>query len=289
MEIHEYNKIISFVRNDRGLTQACMKQLVIKFPQYSCDTLYSILSLEYQKRMKCNYTKTQANKNKYWVLYQKAVQEGDSPGIIIRIAEHFDVAPCLIAKLILTRHFDTSEELETKEQGANVNIYLRNTSLLSDMDLAYEVFLCTLYDNIYSPLTEVMKASLGQQYEVKLHKEVVKHGLAFRDEEHLRRCGYDKTPDCKLEVPVAVDGFIINWIESKALFGDEDAHKEYMKNQYLSYWNRFGPGLVIYWFGYLQTIIEPNDKRFIVRDGFPENIIHMPSDIFNISNKNQAK
>lgn len=63
-------------------------------------------------------------------------------------------------------------------------------------------------------------------------------GLAFRDEEHLRKNGYDKTPDCKLEVPVAIDGFVINWIESKALFGDEDAHKDYMKNQYLSYWNR---------------------------------------------------
>lgn len=63
-------------------------------------------------------------------------------------------------------------------------------------------------------------------------------GLAFRDEEHLRKYGYDKTPDVKLEVPIAVDGFVINWVESKALFGDEDVHREYMRNQYLSYWNR---------------------------------------------------
>lgn len=63
-------------------------------------------------------------------------------------------------------------------------------------------------------------------------------GLAFRDEEHLRKHGYDKTPDCKLDVPIAIDGFIVNWIESKALFGDEDAHRDYKKNQYLSYWNR---------------------------------------------------
>lgn len=63
-------------------------------------------------------------------------------------------------------------------------------------------------------------------------------GLAFRDEEYLRKYGYDKTPDVKLEVPIAIDGFIVNWVESKALFGDDIVHKEYMRTQYLSYWNR---------------------------------------------------
>lgn len=43
---------------------------------------------------------------------------------------------------------------------------------------------------------------MGQQYEIKLYREAQKLGLAFRDEEHLRKHGYDKTPDCKLEVPV---------------------------------------------------------------------------------------
>lgn len=82
-------------------------------------------------------------------------------------------------------------------------------------------------------------SSLGQEYEIKLHSEVTKLNLAFRDEEHLRKCGYDKTPDVKLDVPVAIDGFVVNWIESKALFGDEEVHQEYTQNQYLSYWNRY--------------------------------------------------
>lgn len=81
-------------------------------------------------------------------------------------------------------------------------------------------------------------STVGQQYEIRLHRHLENLGVAFKDEECLRRYGYDKTPDIKLDVPVSVNGFIINWIESKALFGEEEAHKWYMKDQYSSYWNR---------------------------------------------------
>ena len=99
--------------------------------------------------------------------------------------------------------------------------------------------------------------------------------LAFRGEEHLRLKGYDKTPDIKLDIPFAVDGFIINWIESKALFGDEEGHRTYLKDQYLSYWNRFGTGLVIYWLGFLETIDQMNEKKIIVMSEFPSKITFM--------------
>nr|CAI5844420.1 unnamed protein product [Callosobruchus analis] len=283
MNIDLYNNLVSFIREHKGLSHDCMKALIRRFPEQNYDTLNSILMTEYQKRMKLNHIKIQTNKAQYLDLYQKAVENCESPGIILRMAKHFDIAPCLIAKLILAQFF----EQQGSDEQNNVNVYLRDTTLLEDMDLSYEILLCTLYDNIYSPITEAVRGSLGQQYEVKLYKKVKELNLAFRDEEYLRKQGYDKTPDCKLDVPIVVDGFIVNWIESKALFGDKEVHRDYMKNQYLSYWNRFGPGLVIYWFGYLETIVEPNDKRFIIRDSFPDSVICMPPPNFELENFNE--
>ncbi|XP_030762443.1 uncharacterized protein C15orf41 [Sitophilus oryzae] len=279
MDITLYNDIVTVIRHFSGLTRNCAKKLQETFPNLNTNTLYSILSVEYQRRMKSNYGKSQNNRNRYWDLFRKGVENQERPGILVKLSELFDIAPCLMAKLILQKYFDDQEtektqqdKKEAREAQINVNKYLKNTYMIPDSDLAYEVFLCTVFDNLYSPLADAMKMSLGQQYEIRLHKDAMALGLTFRDEEYLRKFGYDKTPDLKLEVPVAIDGFVINWIESKALFADEELHRDYTKNQYLSYWNRFGPGLVIYWFGYLKKITESSDKRFIVRDHLPSHI-----------------
>lgn len=46
--------------------------------------------------------------------------------------------PCLIAKLILLKHY---QNVEGENEKINVKKYLRDTTLIKDMDLSYEVYL----------------------------------------------------------------------------------------------------------------------------------------------------
>lgn len=84
------------------------------------------------------------------------------------------------------------------------------------------------------------------------------------DEKRLKERGYCKTPDFLLPVPVAVrimsgelEGKyeIINWIESKGSFGSVAQHRKLMREQFLPYHNRFGPGLVVYSGGFIREIV----------------------------------
>ena len=43
---------------------------------------------------------------------------------------------------------------------------------------------------------------------------------------------------------------VICWIDSKALFGDVETHTNSVLPQVETYVHRFGPGLVLYWFGH---------------------------------------
>ena len=48
---------------------------------------------------------------------------------------------------------------------------------------------------------------------------------------------------------------LVNWIDSKAMFADETTFREHII-QYKAYNNRYGKGLVIYWFGFVDSILE---------------------------------
>ena len=100
-------------------------------------------------------------------------------------------------------------------------------------------------------------------------------GIPFETEANLRARGTSRTPDVLLSTPVAIpvpttmtrnntqtndkekEEFkwkIINWIDSKALFGDVDTHQQSVVSQAESYLHRFGPGLIVYWFGHAPVL-----------------------------------
>lgn len=101
------------------------------------------------------------------------------------------------------------------------------------------------------------------------------HSLYITEKE-CRIRGLDMTPDMVLNEPIAIllsdnentnynttyEGNynairVLNWIESKAMFGGPDQLRTAMQCQLFPYWNRYGPGAIIYWFGH---ILEDNEK-----------------------------
>ncbi|XP_058808547.1 CDAN1-interacting nuclease 1 isoform X2 [Phymastichus coffea] len=272
MKIEEYREIIKTIKQYQGLPKDCSKMLITKYNRFHPFTLKSILNQEIQWRTKINHRQVYKNENNnFYQRYFQAFQKGEPPGILLRMACKLKTCPALLANKVLKEYYLSSENVTKND----LQKMMKDTTLISHASLAYEVYLCVLYDNQYGAIANSVSDCTGQEYEIKLEHYLIEHKIPFLNEELLRTKGYDKTPDCKLEIPIAINDFVINWIESKAQFGTPETHKSYVKGQFLSYWNRFGPGLVIYWFGYVDNIVQSKESRFIVMDHFPEKITYM--------------
>lgn len=148
---------------------------------------------------------------------------------------------------------------------------LNNTSLVPDHHFAINIDHCLYNDSYDGQIADMIRRTIGEDYEAQLKKYATDAGMVFHDEVYLRRHGYDKTPDLKLAVPCMFRNNVIYWIESKASFGDMESHQRYVQEQLSSYTNRFGAGVVIYWFGYLDQIAlcKENTNMIFVTDQFP--------------------
>lgn len=64
-----------------------------------------------------------------------------------------------------------------------------------------------------------------------------------------------------------VCGRVVHWIDSKAEFGDRYWHRAH-RDQMNGYITRFGPGMVIYWYGHL-TGLDDYGGALLIRCRFP--------------------
>ncbi|CAM9409903.1 unnamed protein product [Pylaiella littoralis] len=168
------------------------------------------------------------------------------------------------------------------ETGTAVAHLMRDPSLISDDRLRREVEDCMSEDKDYSPYLDRVRRGLGAEYEFILQQKLRARGVAFESESDLREKGAYKTPDMLLQVPMAVKGpsnewVVVSWVDSKAMFGDELTYVHEHQSQLLSYVNRYGPGLVIYWFGFVETLVSPKfdgyKKDIMVKADFPSPIM----------------
>ncbi|XP_061752037.1 CDAN1-interacting nuclease 1 isoform X2 [Nerophis ophidion] len=233
----EYKEIVRWTEPLKP-TRQCMRMLRERFPNHSQSTLLSIFSLEYQKRIKRTISRHHAPdviESHYQRYLSKAKAHPTAP-VLLDLANEVDFSPALMARIILDRFL---QDLEGEMPSKTVlNNMLKEPSLIPDQTLAKNVYQCTVNDCCYGPLVDCIKHAIGQEHEVLLCDKLKEKNLSFLDENQLRARGYDKTPDIILEVPIAVEGHIIHWIESKASFGDTHSHRTYLNEQFWSYWNR---------------------------------------------------
>jgi hypothetical protein len=180
--------------------------------------------------------------------------------LILKIANELMISPVLVSRLILDGmiKLGTLELVETAVANLSkisISQLVKETHLLKNGRLAYEIWECCCVDDDYGPTIDVIRNFVGMEEESKLERILVDKKIAYLKEDELRERGYDKTPDFMLEIPIYLsDGTIVSWIDSKATFGDEQSHKENYDNQFKFYLNRFGAGLVIYSFGLLKDV-----------------------------------
>ncbi|KAM9067332.1 CDAN1-interacting nuclease 1 isoform 2-T2 [Sarcophilus harrisii] len=305
-------------------TRQSLRKLKQRFPSQSQSTLLSIFSQEYQKHIKRTHAKhhtVEAIETYYQRYLSGVVKDGTAP-VLLELANEVDYAPSLMARIILERFLQEQEE--SPPSKSIINSMLRDPSQIPDGVLANQVYQCIVNDCCYGPLVGCIKHAIGHEHEVLLRDLLLERNLSFLDEDQLRAKGYDKTPDFILEVPVALEGHIIHWIESKASFGDECSHQAYLHDQFWSYWNsadsteletclsekttlfpvccrsscfqasstslklcfiqditsqRFGPGLVIYWYGFIKELDCNRERGILLKDCFPTDLVTLGQSI----------
>ncbi|XP_061467504.1 CDAN1-interacting nuclease 1 isoform X7 [Rhineura floridana] len=237
----QYEEIAQFL--DRvPPTRQSMRKLKDRFPSQSQSTLLSIFSQEYQKLIKRTHIKhhTPEATETYYQRYLNGVMKNAASPVLLDLANEVDFAPSLMARIVLERFLQEQEGLIPSK--TLINSMLRDPSQIPDGILANQVYQCTVNDCCYGPLVDCIKHAIGYEHEVLLQEMLLEKNISFLAEDQLRAKGYDKTPDFILEVPVAVEGHIIHWVESKASFGDECSHQAYLHDQFWSYWNRASEG-----------------------------------------------
>lgn len=280
-----YNAILACLSSPEcdGTTES-ISLIAQQFPGVSHQTLVSIYSQNVQLKTKQTHYGHSENAPDYYQRYHDRMSENPTQPVLLQIAREVDFPPALMARLVLEQYLLTLTS-STEPSAASTPIpktvitkYLKEPFRIEDPYLAHQVQQCIIMDTTYGPIVESIKHSVGNEYEFYLMLKLNQNNLEFLGEDDMRKKGYDKTPDVKLNVPIAVNGRIVNWIESKASFGDSHSHNQYMKDQFWSYVNRFGSGMVIYWFGFIQELDVTTEDGIMLADDFPHDFIALRPD-----------
>ncbi|XP_066905665.1 CDAN1-interacting nuclease 1 isoform X2 [Halyomorpha halys] len=143
-----YNKVLCAIKKFKRFDSTSFDSLISSFPEIEKAALTSIFN-HFIRRQTMLKTKLLKNNSKTITrLYNKMAKKGET-FIFISLAEKYGVTPVCIARLVLE-----SIENETTAHGSNESRpwdMIKDSTLIRDATLSYEVHLASLFDPTYSP------------------------------------------------------------------------------------------------------------------------------------------
>ncbi|MDW7731564.1 MAG: C15orf41 family protein [Methanolobus sp.] len=211
---------------------------VARIAEHFCQpvgVIYSILNQKTVTEVKKKFSRVQSKSKTHLRLWKKGKT-------IVQISRRNKIPATLMVSMLL------------KEMGIPKKSFFKNIDELPDMRLKDEVKEAIESDFFFSPRAHELHSIKGKLGESILEAWLVEQGISFSTEEDLRERGMQKTPDFLLDEGMEINGKKISWIESKALFGDEREHQYYIKKQFADYEENYGAGMIVYWYGFIETI-----------------------------------
>ena len=154
--------------------------------------------------------------------YVRRYQAGET---LVEIAASVRISPTQLARLVL--------EEQGAKKGKEVGQLLKDVRRIEDARLRAQVAAAIEADRHNGPYVDSVKRLVGLEYEAILSQKLAARRFPFLTEADLRqRADMAKTPDALLTVPLLVRGRVVNWIDSKATFGDPESHAAYHADQY---------------------------------------------------------
>jgi hypothetical protein len=190
-------------------------------------------------------------KKRYYVVKQnspKMLKEWKKGATMMEVSDKWNFPPILTAMLLFLEDGASKKEFWS---------YINDPDQLCEKT-AQELREVIANDCIYSPAANEDQKERGKWGEGLLHEWLDEQGITYRVEDDLKGV-YDKTPDSLLDEPMMYQGHKIFWVESKASFADNTEFKYNSRKQLIPYTEIFGPGVVVYWPGYLDDLECPPD------------------------------
>jgi len=220
---------------------------------YSKDMLYNILA---KKIVRNTLKKFYPIQHKLEFYYRRWLK-GES---FVKIANELEFSPILFASFILIKKKGIGRK--------QFNEALRDTKLIRDPRVKKEIEECIKEDFVYSPWAYDIQKKNGEEGERRGAEWLDKKKIPYLTEKDNKEMNHHhKTPDFLFEHPQDINGFKANWIESKSMFGDDREVKRQFNKQLGPYLKYFGPGIVVYWYGFIDDITL-GDKIKIVDETF---------------------